>query len=121
MGLKNTEKGLQGHLISIVLSRWGKRRLEKNKGKKKIKKWYHQKKPTHPTRPVPLTMLQMGVRRQNLDKCQTVLLPFTQYTETSVLKSQPHATSGEELKSQVITYDHIPSTTAGVAGIGLRG
>lgn len=59
-------------------------------------------------------MLQRGARRQNLDKCQAVLLPSSQFTETSMLKSQPQATSGEELKSQVITY----SRMAGVSEMG---
>lgn len=103
MGLKTVKNRLCSSFNIHCLEQMGEGnlfaewRLEKNKGKKKrnLKNATTKKTPIHPTKPVPLTMLQRAARRQNLDKCQAVLLPSTQFTKTSVLKSQPQATSGE--------------------------
>lgn len=59
--------------------------LEEKKTKEKKKKKMLPPKKPHPlnkTR-VPLTMLQMGAKRLNLDKCQSVLLPSTQFRDLS--------------------------------------
>lgn len=93
-----------------------KKKKNKEKEKKKIKKMLPPKKNHPPNKTtVPLTMLQMHAKRLNLDKCQAVLLPSTRFTETSVLKSQPHGTAGKYLKPQVITSRKM----AGVAETGI--